>query len=830
MMIHWSFLFRQMAMYPRQSVMVFVSVMFSLTTLTGVNGFSRSIQQALTADARALHAADVIVRSNFPVSPPTDNRISQLETDGVVRSARVYEFYSMARTVTDSGSLLSQIKVVEPGYPFYGQILLQSGRRFQDVLTGNAAIVDPAVLDRMSCQLGDTIRLGGAELIIRDILIHEPDRPVAFFSLGPRIFVSAGQLAAMDLVRPGGRVQYKHLIAVKSSENLANVVADITAVAAGQPEQVETFQTARSPIRRFLNNLLFFLGLIGMFILILSGMAIQSAVSAYIQDQEHTIAVIASIGADRRFILTHYLIMIGFLGMLGTIAGFATGWGLQIAGASLIPGLVVEKTAILTSFGFLIEALSIGFIVVGCFAFTPLLQIRHLKPARIFQKDRTPVARNLIDYTGYGISSLVIMLFFFMKLDDRQTVLQIAGGMTAWVILAAFLSAAALYGIKKLRTRFLAVRLGLKSLFRAGNSSVAVMTTLTVSFSVILAVILIENNLNASFITAYPKDSPNLFFIDIQPDQKAGVKAALGEDIQFYPIIRARIQAINGVPIDRRKESDKKGDNLARSFNLTYRNTLLSDEIIQKGGQLFDANGSDLQVSILDTAAEIHPMAIGDRITFQIQGVPVEARISSIRTRISGAIQPFFYFVFPESRMKDMPQTLFTAIRASNEDISSIQQRISVQFPNISIIDVTATLTRMEQLLGRLSTAIRFLMLFSVSAGLLLLINSIWSTRFARIQETVYYKISGASASFLIEMITFENGFLGCVSAIFGLILAQAAGWMVCRNLLDISYRFFWIPCILMMLMMIVLTTAIGLMSSRAIVQHKPVDFLRDAT
>ncbi|MFZ3044469.1 MAG: ABC transporter permease, partial [Desulfatirhabdiaceae bacterium] len=256
-MIHWSFLFRQMAMYPRQSAMVFVSVMFSLTTLTGVNGFSRSIQQALTADARALHAADVIVRSNFPVSSSTDDRINQLETDGLVQSARVYEFYSMARTVDDSSSLLSQIKVVEPGYPFYGQIQLQSGRRFQDVLTGNAAIVDSAVLDRLKCQLGDTVRLGGAELVIQDILVFEPDRPVSFFSLGPRIFVSADQLTAMDLVKPGGRVQYKRLIQVKNSEKLPLIFQAITVAASGQPEQVETFQTAKSRINRFLNNLLF---------------------------------------------------------------------------------------------------------------------------------------------------------------------------------------------------------------------------------------------------------------------------------------------------------------------------------------------------------------------------------------------------------------------------------------------------------------------------------------------------------------------------------------------------------------------------------------------
>lgn len=830
MWIHGAFLIRQMSMFSRQSAMILFSVLFSLTTLTGVNGFTRSVQQALLNDARALHAADISVRSNFPISGITEEEIEKLEKEGVVRSARVFEFYTMARQPDESiPPVLAQVKVVDSGYPFYGRITLESGRPFSEVLIGDAAVVEPAVLERLDVRVGDRIQLGDAVLVIRDILLQEPDRPVSFFSLGPRIFVSSGQSEVMELIRPGGRVQYKRLLRVTDEQMLAIVEKQLSTVASDQPEQVETFRTARSQIRRYLNNLTFFLGMIGMFILVLSGLAIQSAVSAYIQDQEHTIAVISSLGADKRFILLHYLIMIGILAMVGTGLGIGLGWGLQSFFTYLIPGLILEPSGILHSPMFLLEAVGIGLVVVGCFAVTPLSGIRRVKPARIFQKEERRTRRSLTDYTGYGIAAAVIMLFVSLKLDDRRTVLQFAGGIAILITLAAGLSQAVLRSFNKLRKGPLELRLGIRSLYRPGNTSGAVITTLTVSFCVILAVMVIENNLNASFVTAYPEESPNLFLIDIQPDQQAALQEELGAEAGWYPIVRSRIQAVNGVPVDREREAGKKGDNLARSFNLTYRDHLLPDERIQHGPGLFDPDRKEIQVSILDTVTEIRPMGIGDRILFSIQGFPIEAVITSVRTRTSGGVQPFFYFVFPEAVLRDLPHTLFAATRVSPDDVAGFGRRISHRFPNVSVIDVTQTLARFGELFHRLSLAIRFLMLFSISAGLLLLINSIWSTRSARIRETVYYKISGAASPFLLRMILLENGFLGGVSAAIGLLMAQATAWAVCRHFLDIEYQPFWGRSALLMLWMVVLTAAVGLITSRSVIRHKPIDFLRDS-
>ncbi len=162
-----------------------------------------SINRALLSDAKELQAADILVESNFALSEPTSAEIDDLADEGVVEAARIWEFYTVARLPEREETLLSNIKAIEPGYPFYGEVELASGRNFADVLAPGAVVVDQAVLDRLALEPGDELILGEESLVIADVVTHEPDRPVQFFALEPRIFVAAADLTALDLVQPG---------------------------------------------------------------------------------------------------------------------------------------------------------------------------------------------------------------------------------------------------------------------------------------------------------------------------------------------------------------------------------------------------------------------------------------------------------------------------------------------------------------------------------------------------------------------------------------------------------------------------------------------------
>jgi putative ABC transport system permease protein len=310
--------------------------------------------------------------------------------------------------------------------------------------------------------------------------------------------------------------------------------------------------------------------------------------------------------------------------------------------------------------------------------------------------------------------------------------------------------------------------------------------------------------------------------------QLAELSEALGGGAEYYPVVRGRVAAINGVAVDLDQERQSRRDNLAREFNLTYRERLLEDEKLVEGKSLFHSDWEGVQVSVLDTVTEMTPMKVGDVISFKVQGVPMEAKVSSIRTRNGGLIQPFFYFVFQESALKDAPQTVFTALRVPREQIASLQNRIVARFPNVSVIDVTQTVSSLASIMHKLSGIARFFTLFSMMAGLLIVISSIFATRFDRIRESVYFKILGARNAFILSVFTTESLILGLVSGLLALLLSQAGSWIISARVLGIPYRPFWGASLVMILATMLLVAGVGIVSSLSILRQKPVIFLRE--
>jgi putative ABC transport system permease protein len=419
-------------------------------------------------------------------------------------------------------------------------------------------------------------------------------------------------------------------------------------------------------------------------------------------------------------------------------------------------------------------------------------------------------------------------MLVFWQVQDIKTGLYFVGGVILLIIITTLLAGAVLYILKRLKVKFLIFRQAIKGLYRPKNATKPIIITLTASLAVIFSIYQIEQNLDAAFIQSYPANAPNLFFLDILPTQIEGFSDTLGMKVQYYPIIRARIVTINGEKINRQKERQRRSDNLARTFNLTYRNYLLEDEKIVKGNRLHNDDWGDLQVSVMDTVAEIKDMDIGDRITFNIQGVPLQARISSIRTRTRESIRPFFYFVFPEKTLRDAPQAIFTAVRVPRDRIPVIQTKIAEKFPNISAIDVTESLKIFNYVMRKLSLIVRFFALFSMVAGILIILSSVLATRFARTQEAVYYKILGAKSAFVVAVFTLENLFLGLVSAALALVLSQTCSWLLCSKVFDISYTPFLLESFYLIAATVLLIVAVGLLPSISILRQKPVIFLRN--
>lgn len=830
-MIHWRLVRRQLTTAKRHSVVFVLCVALALVTLVGLNSFGDSVNQALLADARKLQAADVIVDSSQPISEPLTAEIQNLVDRGDVQHTSVRRLFTVARNDDSSQSLLTELKLIEPEYPFYGTVELESGRLLAEVLRSGTVIPERLVLDRLQLEVGDWLRLGSARMQIADVLISDPVRPVNFVAFGPRILVADADAEQLELIRPGSRVRYKSLLKVASAAQMDRIAEQLSAVANEELERVRTYRTARSGIQRFIENLLSFLSFVAVFVLILAGLGIQSAITAFLRERDDSVAIMKALGATNRFVTVHFLIVIAILASVGTGLGVAGGVLVQRLFPYLLADFLPPGIRLSLSPGVVGESLLLSCVVVAIFTFLPLDRLRELRPSFILRKARMPMPRDL----AFVLIILLLIVFFagmvLWQLGDVKRTLYFTGATLVLVFVTAVCTELALRGLRRLPVRQLELRQALRGLFRPRNATRASIITLSTAVTVVLTIQLLEENLDATFVQSWPENTPNVIFVDIQPEQREEFRRELadyGESLNFYPVIRGNITSINNSVLDREAERQREGDNLARMFNLTYRDVLLDDERLVEGDSLFHAEGEGLQVSVLDDLFEMRRFEIGDTITFRIQGIPLTATVSSVRTRTRETFSPFFYFVFPPETLQSAPQSIFTAVHVPVDQIADVQNRVVARFPNIAVIDIDQAVSALAEVARNLSTVIRLLAAVSIVAGLLIIVSSVYATRLARTQEAVYYKVLGARGAFVLRVFTCENLILGLISGTIAVGLAQVSSWALSRWVFEIQYAPHLTITAVLLACTVALVVAVGLSASVGILRRKPILFLRE--
>ncbi len=833
-MIRWRFIFRQINSSRKQALIFILCVSLSLLTLVSLGGFSNSVRQSMLKDARQLHAADIMIHTHYPASNTLLEIVNRYKSEGLAEAVLVHEFYSMARNTGREKSLLSELKVVEKGYPFYGTVVLKSGLDFSKILQAGRIIVEQNVLDRLQADIGDRLQIGSTELTIVDVVVSEPDRPVSFFSFGPRIFIAADDLEKIDLIKKGSRIHYNYLLKIHNQDMVDTLADELSDVAIEVQERVNTFRTAESGVKRFFENFLFFLNLIGIFTLLLAGIGIQAALYTLLRESNYTIAIMKSLGAGSAYIFLHFTVMIMLLGTVGTVLGLFFSYLLQLYFPVLFTGILPAHVTLTIAWDVVFEGLVLGTVVVGLFSYLPMRRLRNVKPALIFRKEVEATRNDLPHYASITLTILFFIGLAVWQLEDVKTGIYFVLGLLGLVAFTAIVTQVLLMLMKKRSPRLLTLRQAFRGLFRPKNATRSIIITLSASLAVIFSIYIIEQNLQSTFIQSYPPELPNAYFLDIQPSQKQEFSNILGEEPQYYPIIRARLTSINDRRINRKEERQRRRDNLAREFNLTYRDFLLDDERITEGNNLFgdlDQNSlgnGELPVSVLDFVAEIGDIKIGDLLVFNVQGIPLQARVVSMRTRTASRVRPFFYFVFPEKTLKDAPQTIFSAVKIDRQRLTMMQNRLAEQLPNVSVIDIGKTIEVLARIIQKLSSIIQFFTLFSIIAGLLIIISSVFATKLARIREAVYFKILGAGQGFVLQVFTYENLIVALICALQAGIISHVGSWAVCRWIFDVPYKPLPVATGIMILSTILLVITVGLSASLSILRQKPIGYLRD--
>jgi putative ABC transport system permease protein len=380
------------------------------------------------------------------------------------------------------------------------------------------------------------------------------------------------------------------------------------------------------------------------------------------------------------------------------------------------------------------------------------------------------------------------------------------------------------------------LRHSLSSLFRPNNQTRVLLVTIGLGAFIISTLNVVEKSMLGQVEFTGQENQNNTILFDIQPSQKDGVIKLMEDNNlevkQVVPIITCRLSELKGQPVAILQNDTT--DNipnwaLTREYRVTYRDSLHHSEELLEGELHHKEAGKDsVWVTISEGMQESLDVTLGDSLIFDIQGVPLKVRIAGIRKVDWPKDPPNFIFVFPPDVLENAPQIFVTTTRIDDQNVANAFQRALVmQFPNVSLIDLRLILSTVNGLFDKLGLVIRFLALFSIITGLIVLAGAVINSKFARIKENVLLRTIGARTLQITKITLIEYAWLGLFSALTGMILSLGGGWLLARFFFEITFAFDWLELLVIGFGVVILTTLIGWYNSREVINTPPLQILR---
>jgi putative ABC transport system permease protein len=362
------------------------------------------------------------------------------------------------------------------------------------------------------------------------------------------------------------------------------------------------------------------------------------------------------------------------------------------------------------------------------------------------------------------------------------------------------------------------------------------MVTIGLGAFIISTINIIENSLLNQVEFTGNKNQSNTILFDIQPSQKEGVVKLIKDQKlsvnQVVPIITCRLKELKGRSVEEIQKDTSSIPEWAlnREYRVTYRDSLTSSEELIKGNLHKFSKGKrdSVFVTISEGMHETLHLKVGDSLVFDMQGVPLKAHISGIRKVNWPKDPPNFIFVFPVGVLERAPQIYVASTRVDDSQISSTFQRALVMdFSNVSLIDLRLILSTVDELFKKIGLVVRFLALFSVVTGLIVLAGAVINSKYVRMKENVLLRTIGARTSQLTKITLIEYGYLGAFSAFTGMMLSLGGGWLLTKFFFDVEFSVNAREVSFISLGVVLLTIFIGWFNSREVISTPPLQVLR---
>jgi putative ABC transport system permease protein len=825
---------RDLKSAPGKFAFVVLSVAVGVAALVGIRGFSDSFRQTLTTESRGLMGGDLSARVFRAATADEQKKIDALGARLGAQSTWATETISMAAAPPDPVPLLVSLKAVDPAqYPYYGAAELEPAMTLDRALAGDSAVVAEEFLIRLNAHVGDTLRIGGRNFKITAVLRQEPDRMSAGAGVGPRVMISRASLERTGL-----------LLKLPAKADPVAVRKQVEAIL--PDAQVMDFKEGNPALSQGLDNATAILSLICLVAMALGAIGVAMAMHAHLEQRMDMLAILKAVGASSTDLLRIFVAQTLGLGVAGGLLGVAAGAAVMLA----LPAVFGKLLPVHTVLGFPwrsgLAGLGTGLLTTLLFCLPPLLDVRNVRPVLVLRRlvEQAPgdlrarLARLWARRLQAAIAAAVIVALggIAWALSDSAKVGTAFAAVFALTLLVLLLLAALALWVLRLALNRVRLRLpsslrhGLANLYRPGNQSAAVMAALGTGVMLILAVYLTQGMLLRDLRNVASPKLPNVFLIDITPDEVDGIRAffrrqpGMTEQPDLLPVVAGRFVSLNGKTLDQ-----MRGQHFPRRMlenaELSWADATPAGDKVTQGKWWTKADAPAIAVS--EGVARRLSLGVGSAVRLEVGERTLDLKVAAIYRADGEHVSSRVSFLLPSALLKDEPATWYGGAHVAMAQIPQMERALFAAYPTVTVINLADVLDRIESVVDQITFVVRFLAGFSILAGLMILASSIASARFRRMREAVVLKTLGATRMRIVRTFSVEFSVLGLLAGCVGVVFANVLTRVLLRRL-EVAFHVDWLATFAALAGTAVLATATGWIASYRILGLRPLEVLRE--
>lgn len=813
------------------------SVIFGVAALVAVNSLRGNLESEVDRQSRSLLGSDLEFQSREAFG---DGMEAYFESLGSKDEASETRLSTMAFFERSGGTRLVSLRAMKGAFPWYGSL----DTRPAGLSVANAekpvALVEESLLIQYDLKLGDTIRIGEASFELIGEVLKLPGESSFGSSFSPRILIPEAFLERTKLLGFGSRKTFKRHFVFENGvgAELKRSLNDRRREFRAEEVRFETAEDQKRQISNMLDEMTSYLSLVGFVALLLGGVGIAGAVQVYLKEKAESMAVLRCLGCRAGTSMLVFCIQIAIIGFVGCLLGALLGVGTQAALPQIMEAFLPFEMPFELVWGRIFEAFGFAWVLTSLFAFLPLLPLRKLSPMRAIRSS-VGVYRARKDWLVWLTVVLIALLglvFSILQTDRIKEALGFFGGLIAAILILAGTGVALRATLRWVTPRSLPFvwKQGLGNLYRPNNRSVSLVVMIGMGAFLIYTLYLCEVSILKRGELNDQENRPNTIFFDVQTDQVDDVKTIADRNeatLHFHDamvtmrLTHVRSQSVGRLRGDRSQDLERWA--LTREYRSTHRDQLREHEQLIEGEFTAHASLDDAEpipISVEQRMVEALQLEMGDLLRWDVQGLPVETQVSSIRKVDWRQMQPNFFVVFPAGVLEAAPANHLIAVRATgSETIAALQGDVVKRFSNVSAINLSMVLDSLKEVFDKIGFVVRFMASFTILTGLIALVSTVLTSRYQRVRESVLLRSLGATVGQVRRIMGIEYFLLGGIGSLTGVILSLGGAWAVTHFVFKIELYIPWFMTLGTVVVIGLLTLATGMLNSLGIAKQTPL-------